>query len=44
MELNKNELLNIIGGGYGVWAVIGGFIAFLISTVEGFINPIKCGK
>lgn len=44
MYLENNELMQVKGGGYGIWATIGGFITFLISAIEGFINPIKCGK
>ena len=42
MYLTNNELMRVNGGGYGLWAAIGGFITFLISAIEGFINPI-CG-
>ena len=44
MNLSSNELKQITGGGYGIWAILGGLITFLISAVEGFINPIACGK
>ena len=42
MKLRDSKLKEINGGGYGVWAAIGGAIAFIISAIEGFINPIKC--
>ncbi len=42
MKLNKNELMAISGGGYGLIAGIGAAIAFFISMVDGFLNPIKC--
>ncbi len=42
MELSNQKLMKITGGGYGIWAFIGGALAFLISAVEGFINPTKC--
>lgn len=44
MNLTDNQLKQVTGGGYGIWAAIGGVIAFLISIAEGFINPIKCTK
>ena len=44
MELKDNELLSIKGGGYGVVAGIGAAIAFLISVLNGFVNPSKCGS
>ena len=44
MNLTNHELKQITGDGYGIWAVLGGLLAFLISAVEGFINPIECGK
>ncbi len=42
MYLNQKELMQVTGGGYGIWAAIGGAITFLISIVEGFLNPEKC--
>lgn len=44
MRLNENELMKIAGGGYGVAATIGAAIAFLISMIDGFLNPIQCLK
>ena len=45
MRLNENELMEIAGGGgYGLVASIGAAIAFLISMVDGFLNPIQCTK
>lgn len=42
MKLNDRELLLINGGGYGLAASIGAAIAFLISVVDGFLNPVRC--
>ena len=44
MYLTKEELMQVNGGGYGIWAILGGLVTFLISAIEGFINPIECGK
>lgn len=44
MLLNDNELIKISGGGYGLWAILGGIVTFLISAIEGFINPIECNE
>ncbi len=45
MKLNENELMAIAGGGgYGIIAGIGAAVAFLISVVDGFLNPIRCIK
>lgn len=44
MPLNNTELMKISGGGYGLWAVLGGIVTFLISAIEGFINPIECNE
>ncbi len=42
MYLNNKELIKITGGGYGLWAILGGVITFIISAIEGFLNPIEC--
>ena len=44
MTLNKNELLNIHGGGVslGLLALIGAGIIFVIGMIDGYVNPIKC--
>ncbi len=44
MYLTDEKLMQVTGGGYGLWAAIGGIITFIISIAEGFINPIKCSK
>ena len=44
MLLENEDLLQISGGGVNVSLIasIGAAIAFLISIVDGFINPNKC--
>lgn len=43
MKLSENELMAVAGGGgYGLAAGIGAAIAFLISMIDGFLNPIRC--
>ena len=44
MVLNEEELRRISGGGVNVSLVasVGAAIAFLISIVDGFLNPNKC--
>lgn len=42
MKISNEELRAISGGGFGFWAGIGAFISFVISIVDGFINPKAC--
>ena len=44
MRLSEKEMMQVSGGGYGIWAAIGGAITFLISIVEGFLNPSECNQ
>ncbi len=44
MNLNTQELMQVSGGGYGIWGILAGLITFIISAVEGFINPLECNK
>ena len=44
MKLNIQLLMNVEGGGYGLWAALGGLITFIISAIEGFINPMECNE
>lgn len=45
MKLTKDEALNIYGGdGFSVFAGVSAAIAFLISIVDGFLNPRGCGE
>lgn len=45
MILSSEEAAKIYGGdgGIGLFAGVGAAIAFLISLVDGFLNPSKCG-
>ncbi len=43
MYLTEKELKQVTGGEYGIWAAIGGVVAFLIGLFDGFLNPTKCG-
>ena len=40
-KINNNELKNINGGGFGLWA-LGAGIVFLIGVVDGYTRPLKC--
>ena len=40
-KINKKELKNINGGGFGLW-VLGASIVFLIGVVDGYTRPLKC--
>ncbi len=42
MKLEQKELISLSGGGFSLAASIGAAIAFLISMVDGFLNPIRC--
>lgn len=45
MEVSENEMRLIYGGnGFGIFAGVSAAIAFLISVVEGFLNPRGCGE
>lgn len=46
MALNKEELVNITGGGakYGIWAAIGGVITLIIGIIDGYLRPLSCNK
>ena len=43
-ELNKNELLNISGGGIGVGTllIIGAIVVFVIGIIDGIVRPQSC--
>lgn len=43
--LNEKQQLEVSGGGvnFSVIGAIGAAIAFLISAIDGFLNPTKCG-
>ena len=44
MNLTKNELLNIQGGGvsFGLLTLLGAGIVFLIGVIDGYVRPLKC--
>lgn len=44
MVLENKELMNISGGGfkYGIAALIGGLITFLVGVVDGYLRPLSC--
>ncbi|MBR3199168.1 MAG: hypothetical protein IKG27_04050 [Bacilli bacterium] len=42
MKLDEKELMNLSGGGFGLATSIGAAIAFLISMIDGFLNPVRC--
>ena len=45
MKLTEDDALNIYGGdGFSVFAGVSAAIAFLISIVDGFLNPKGCGE
>jgi hypothetical protein len=45
MKLSSRDTVNIYGGdGFGIFAGISAAIAFLISIVDGFLNPKGCGE
>lgn len=45
MKLNVNDTKNIYGGdGFSIFAGVSAAIAFLISIVDGFLNPRGCGQ
>lgn len=42
MILTENELTNITGGGWGVFAAIGAVAVFIAGLVDGLLRPLKC--
>ena len=44
IELKKEELQNIEGGGFGIALAIGAAIVFLIGIFDGFTRPYSCRK
>ena len=42
MRLNDQEMLNVNGGGIGLWSAIGGLIVLVVGIIDGYINPKKC--
>ncbi len=47
MELSKNELNEIVGGGdfnYKLATLIGTGLMFLIGLIDGYLRPLSCNK
>ena len=45
MKLTNDETKKIYGGdGFSIFAGVSAAIAFLISIVDGFLNPKGCGQ
>ena len=45
MKLETKEAMNTYGGeGLGIIAGIGAAIAFIISAIDGYLNPKRCGQ
>lgn len=43
MDRMKNEeLMNVQGGGIGVWFLIATGIVFIVGVIDGYVNPIAC--
>ena len=46
MNLNKEEMQEINGGGLSVWGIlgIGTLLVFLAGAIDGFARPLGCHK
>lgn len=45
MKLTNDETMTIFGGdGFSVFAGISAAVAFIISIIDGFLNPKGCGE
>lgn len=46
MNLNKEEMKKINGGGLSVWGIlgIGTLLVFLAGAIDGFARPLSCNK
>lgn len=44
VELSKQELLNVNGGGFsfGIGCLVVGAVIFLIGVIDGYVRPLKC--
>ena len=40
--LNNDEMLEVKGGGLGLWLAIGAAIVFAIGVLDGISNPTAC--
>lgn len=45
-KIKNNELKNIYGGGFnfGIAAMIGAGITFIIGIIDGYIRPLACNR
>lgn len=46
MEITKSELRDVKAGAihWGVVALVGGIVAFVVGVVDGITNPTKCRR
>lgn len=46
MVIENEELKEISGGGlkYGIAAIVGGILTFLVGVVDGYLRPLSCNK
>ena len=46
MDISKNELKNVKAGAihWGVVALVGGIVSFVVGILDGITNPYKCRK
>ncbi len=42
VKLEKNELMNISGGGFGLGLLVAAGVLFLIGVIDGYTRPLKC--
>ena len=42
MNLSKEELNSISGGGISGYFILGGILTFIIGFIDGFTRPLKC--
>lgn len=42
MVLNNDEMFEVKGGGFALWAAIGSAVIFVIGVIDGIVNPQKC--
>ncbi len=42
VELNKQDLMQIQGGGLGIGLLIAAGVIFIIGVIDGYMRPLKC--
>lgn len=42
VKLEKEELMKVSGGGFGLGLLIATGVVFLIGVIDGYIRPLKC--